>query len=560
MLVDFMGSNSCKLISLALCACRIKATDFAQIFNRIGSSQTLLEFYGDANEVPTDVLEEFSQSITSDCPLQVLSLCGCEILGNGSEALATIIRKAKKLQDLRLDSNLIHETGAKEIANALPSSFLQSLSIADNQIWKDGTSEIISCTLHMKTFKSLDVSYNCVDLDYFAKYLPLSEGLQNLAISGCKVNQSLLPMFLNSLKSTKLQTLIMDGLNYAELPISWPTVHDVVFRDNELWDILHRTLTPNGTISDVRLGYLDLHQIFQIHETINRDLTLSIFDFCLTGNCWVFHFPDFVVESPVEELEVNTALTVESARALGWILENAFCNGQPVRTLVLNDPNNSANTLTTLIQSITRTRIECLDLGKNILSAGEHRLLIDFIRQHQLKSLKIDGCTFEEDGIRELFLTQNLENLKEHLSIGITGDHPFTEYGVKCKYIAEYLSHNPHLKSLSISGNISVPDMIEIVLGLRENTNLRRLGLHPSKLEEFLVPDPDKGIEDGDVEWMAKFCGEIERVLCSGNARSRLEVLDCPILSGVYIHADDIRYHWSKIEKRLEQNRSAIAD
>ena len=142
------------------------------IFEAIGDS-SILEFYADDNIFKDESCQILGGSLRKNPPLQLLSLCGCDISSKGCISIVKGIQKDSKITDLRLESNSIFDHGANEIANIIPSSNINLLSVADNEIWSEGTDNIIQAA-QGSTISSLDLSYNVIKL----------KNLMNLLING----------------------------------------------------------------------------------------------------------------------------------------------------------------------------------------------------------------------------------------------------------------------------------------------------------------------------------------------------------------------------------------
>ncbi|KAH0795759.1 F-box/LRR-repeat protein 14 [Histomonas meleagridis] len=188
------------------------------IFEALGDS-SILEFYADDNIFYDESCQKLGESLQKNPPLQLLSLCGCDISSKGCISIVKGISKDSKITDLRLESNSLFDYGATEVANIIPASNLTLLSIADNEIWSEGTNNIIKA-VRGSTITALDLSYNVVDLKNLTSLLVDFDNIQAISISGCKVSEKDFPTFISSLPKTKLRTLILESLNFQPIPIS----------------------------------------------------------------------------------------------------------------------------------------------------------------------------------------------------------------------------------------------------------------------------------------------------------------------------------------------------
>lgn len=298
-----------------------RATDL--IFASIGES-SLLEFYADNNVFPELQCKILADSLIKNPPLQVLSLCACDIPCEGGVAIAEALPSNKNLLHLRLESNSLYETAAFKFGETLPESSLISLNIADNEIWSDGMNSILKCLKSTK-IESLDISYNIFDVNTFCTEMNKTN-IKELAVSGCKINEQLFPSFLAKIPSLHLNKLIIDGFNFQILPISWQRMRDSLWGTRTYFDDLLLALQQSPDLCDLRVGFLEMEQIFGIKGLLEdqppRTMIISMHDFGHTDNCWIVHLPELKFEAPISTFRWNGTITNDNCRLIGEIIKN----------------------------------------------------------------------------------------------------------------------------------------------------------------------------------------------------------------------------------------------
>lgn len=318
-----------------------KATDI--IFASIGNS-SLLELYADDNVFPEPQCIVLADSLKKDPPLEVLSLCACDIPCEGGVHIAEALPSNTHLLHLRLESNSLYDTAAIKFGETLPISSLISLNIADNEIWNEGMNSIITC-LKSTQIESLDISYNILDVNTFCNEMNKTK-VKELAVSGCKINEQLFPSFLGKIPSLHLQKLILDGFNFQILPISWQRTKDTLWGTRSYFDDLLLALQQSPELCDLRVGFFEMEQIFGIKRLIEdgppREMIISMHDFGHTDNCWIVHLPELKFESPTSTFRWNGTITNDNCRLIGEIIKN---------TVVINPPQEQESSTSNSIKS-----------------------------------------------------------------------------------------------------------------------------------------------------------------------------------------------------------------
>jgi hypothetical protein len=154
----------CRLRSLLLAHCRMTFRASSILFQAIGASP-LLELYLDANLLDDQCCKALAAGLRQDPALELLSVVGCQITSDGANHLCAALPSTRHLHHLRLDSNSLYSEGLSQLCTALGRSRLETLSLSDNQIWKEGTTHFLEALRACDILLSLDLGFNAVDLD-----------------------------------------------------------------------------------------------------------------------------------------------------------------------------------------------------------------------------------------------------------------------------------------------------------------------------------------------------------------------------------------------------------
>jgi hypothetical protein len=510
-LSDLLQNPAYEVRYLSVIATRLITADAAKLFKALGSSN-LLEFYADDNIFNGDNCQVLAESLARDPPLEVLSLCGCDIPTEGGVAIASSLARNTHLRDLRLESNSLFDTGAKAFGAALATSSLDFLSLADNEIWADGMFHFLTgCSDSRLT--AVDVSYNTLDVD--AAIRALQQGrLERFAVSGCKVKQQDVPALLEAIGGSRLRRLIIDGFNFQVLPISWPKVDDTVWVNQEPLDRLLSAVARCNTLVDLRIGYLEIDGIEKfVARCGSREMHLSIHDFGRTGNCWVLCFPQFDVLSPVPKFEWKRRegdtekpkdaerILPANCRFLAELIRRTVCEGGPLREIDLHKTELIDNVFIGLLNALgeqTDFTPEVIDFSNNLITDDALPVLSEFLAKKDVQEIRISQNDLSDQACRLFF--QSLDGLGRRgpKKIAITFKAPTTSELAKhdCfEELANLVSQNYCFEELRLSGPVTAPDVICIVASLSQNSHLRVLEFDSDFKSRYENPDPEIAID-----------------------------------------------------------------
>lgn len=551
------NSQNLKYLSII----QTKPTEVAAnfIFSAIGESQ-LLEFYADDNIFQEEPCKYLSYSLKKNPPLELLSLNGCDIPDVGVIEIASSLASNNHLKHLRLESNSMFDTGAQKLGEVLPNTSLVSLSVADNQIWNEGTTSII-LNISNSHLESLDLSYNIVELDLLAKELE-KRRITSLGISGCKVNDHQLVNFLQRIPNFGLKTLIMDGFNFQMLPISWPRVEDTLWSNHSYFDALKNSLICQ-TITDLRIGYFDLEQIFIINKVLEArqsELVISFHNFGKTDDIWLFKVPGPSFESPTNVFRWNGKIDNGNCQFIGQIIaqtkviSNDDEEEKMIETIDFHDLELADDIAGLIISSMKDFPIKNIDFSNNKIIDNSLDAFTDYIRTIKLESLDLSDNDITDENISNFLLSiRDPSIFPKKISLSFVSEQSNEDSKNRIsEVISEIIKDDFDIEYLFLSGPITVNDGIEIMSNLSANSHLREIYLDSTYEKNYETPDPDL---NSDIQ--SKFI-DLVNVLHSNifneGSVCRLKKLYFPLFTEIYLYHDEIYDKWIEIDSKLNSN------
>lgn len=560
-LSKYIGRKDSSLIGLSLINCHLTVRASKVIFEAIGNSN-LIEFYVDGNILPQEACEILAKSLQKNPPLEVLSLNGCNIASEGGVAIAQSLPSLTHLIHFRIESNNLFDPGACAIAKSIRNSTFQYLSVADNEIWLEGTNAIINEIACVPRVKSLDISYNTVDLEVVTAYIAKNQQFEELAISGCKIRIHQLPPFLDKIVNSNLKILIMDGFDQNILPVSWPKIHDKIFTQPDYFEQLCNIIQISQSLVDVRIGYLDPGQIMSMasaFSTLDRDVTLSIQDFGRTGNCWVAKFPNFELLSPTDMLKWNEAVTSpEAARNFGPLFaatkyKNFTLKSMDISAVSLNDQCASK-----MLMGMRNLNIDILDLSSNNFGDDIVEQLIQMCSSCKVRDMRLEKTRLSEIGLTNFlsfFADVKPECCPKELSFSVVSEdkNPFSVHGV-FQILSQVLIQGVEIESLCLDGAITPRDVKIFVDELMRKPVIHELSIETDMTQDYSSPDPPI-----DQEILLQFkdaCKSIHKLICKTEG-CKMRDFKYPLLTEIFIYHDhEMMEMWQEIDAKVEQNLS----
>ncbi|KAH0788906.1 leucine-rich repeat-containing protein 74A [Histomonas meleagridis] len=542
------------LTSLSVIQCHMNHNSTKIIFDAIASSK-LYEFYVDDNLLDIECCRTLSHSISENPPLQLLSLVGCQIDDLSSIELFEGFKQNTNIKHLRIDSNTIYDKGAIALGNLFPNLQLESLCISDNQIWQEGTNYLLEKLRGCQTLTMLDIGYNIIDIQNLITFLNSAPNLVQLSISGCKVNEAFLDELLLILCGKPLTTLLIDALNFNQLPISWESVREITWSTH--LKSLIELIKANRFLDDVRIGFLSPESISELKQSLNgieKTVTISLHDFGYTRNTWLLHIPQFELESPTDVFEWKSP--VLSGALLAEVFNISKFNGHHLRKINFHDMKFGDDVIQQFLQHLDPGEFLEMNLSNNDL----HSTTIDFLLKFLEKGAYIHNINLDRNRFNLLSFQSYFEFLVNDIdkcprSIDITFESKEIQEMTLHLFailIGTLLEQNCHLENLHIEGSITCSDVNHIIQHLRGNTTLRRVEFESSLFQKYKSPDPPLDEE------VKKVCGEMVRelyeLLCGDGTECVLESFVFPMLTEIYLYSDGIIENWPAITNKLLEN------
>jgi len=541
------SSNSLEILNLTQCRMNIKVS--MRLIEKLAETK-VSQLILDRNLLSQECCESLSQTLMKPNRIEFLSLCGCDILADGAVALSKCLPSASKLQHLHLSNNSIFDKGALALSTTLEMSNLITLAVDDNQIWLDGTKSLLSSIKKSKKLCGLNISYNCIDLDQLSEVLVDTPSLTHIGISGCKVSEHKLPAFLRNLERTRLSTLTINGLDFKELPIVWAKKCDNIWDKPQFFDLFSHSLFNSTTLNDVRTGYLEIEQIFELKS--RKPLALSLCDFGHTEDCWVVEIPSFNVLSPCDTFKWNSKISYNGSKCLARLIKQSSYDKKQITKIDLCGCGINDMFLSEILNELQNNQINRLSLSSNEIS-DESIDIISVFLSPQL-SLDLKGTKITENGFLKLMqIIVSSNGALAPQSIEISFDSEFSETSISPLFqeIGGLLSLNPSTGSIYIKSYISPLSASEIFYSLKHNDNIRKL------IFDSPIPEKYQGTKPDISQALPHYRSMIDvlhKSLADPSSRCILSELKYPLFTEVFLFDDKIIEYWGDIEKKLDEN------
>lgn len=555
-LAEKLIESGCCIISLCITETRMTVAAASTIFKVIGQSP-IIEFYADDLVLKPESLNLLANSISFSSQLEILSLVGDDISSEGFINLVHCLSETKSLKHIRVGSNSIYETGIRALGEALESSSLTSIDVSDNMIWMGGMTSFLEKVMSYPYLTELDISYNAVDLVYLAKVLVANQSITHLAISGCKVNEHSVLPFLESIPKTGLRTLIFDGFNYHILPTTWPQVKDLTFSKRLHFEAFTNSLIASETLVDVRIGYLELEQIFTLEqrltcEAINKSIKLSLNDFGRIGDCWVLNFPAFSVDAPSDVMEWGGSIDISNAEYMGNLMRHALFNDKMLSKIDLSSMELTDGVFAKILTSLDGITLQMLNIHENKLTNSSVTELINHLNSASINEIIMTSNEFTDAAAQQLFhfFATTPSRSPQILSFSFTAKNDIeTREHPGIDDLANFIQGDPVLKVLKIGGSISAGDAYKIIRALGSNTTITDLEIESSNINAYKSPDP--AIDPKITEGYIKVANELRNVLKT--SKCALSKFKYDLLTEVFLYNGNIIPIWNECLGELKK-------
>ena len=560
LIISAMTSSESSLTSLILSQCRMQVRTTMKIIESLPRSH-IAYLSLDQNVITVEVCEALAKAFEADPPLEYLSMRNCDLPADGCVAIAQALPKATRLKTLVLDANCIFDKGCEAIAKCIAETNIQQLSIANNQIWMPGTSALLKALTGNKNIVALDLSYNIIDLTVLIQYMRSTPNLKCLSISGCKVNESLVLIFLEELGRTQLTTFIIEGLNYNQLPISWPHSPDTLWTNRTNFEALIRALRSAQSLTDLRFGFLDIKQIksfVNLYQTnqMSREISISISDFGRTGNNWVATFPNFKLEAPLSTLKWGARIYTDEAQFFGTMFTAATFDGKPLDSLDISNTSMTDDILKKLLEGFDNIQLKLLDLSNNDFGDVSAETITPFFNHSQVESLILTKTNLTEFGFQRFFrffVKYHPDKVPKVLKFSFnTQDNSETATHQFFTDLSSLIGADSPLEELEIRGNVTTNDLMPIFKELINNSHLKTISI-PEVPQKYQASDPK--IEPEIQENFNNLVRELYNSVTDSSSKCVLSKLTYPLLTTVFLFSDEILSIWGELETKFEQNK-----
>ena len=563
MLIDAMTSESSCLQSLCLARSRLTVDCSCKIFAALPKSK-VEHLIMDDNVLTLQACRVLGSALNENPPLVYLSLRNCTINYKGCNAIAEALPRARNCRVLILDSNCIFMDGMKVLSEALSTSTITALSVADNQIWEEGTTLLLSKGVSHLT--SLDLSYNAVNLIELSNCLKENTNLKHVSITGCKVNVvDQLALFLEDLAKSQLETFIVEGLNEKQLPISWPHATEYVWSNrgpgsHQHFDAILRTLKFSKTLSDLRLGFLDLDQIHSLVKgcenfQITRQISVTLSDFGRTGATWIIRFPEFSLEAPTTTFEWAAPITSTVAQLIGPTFKSSICGDKMLDSLTLRNTGLTDELVQNLFAGFRdmEPRFVKVDLTGNELTDAMVDRISPFLPHMYIEELILEDTKMTEHGFRRFFsLFTGAHPDKVPKAVSFSFEQPEGSESITHDFfdeIAMLIGRNSALERLKIRGPASPQDVIKLTDVLSGSSHMRTL-----IIETPTAPKKEEEVKDSEV--ITHLVESLGAALTAADTTCRLSTFVFPPIMDVFSIGGHILDVWGQIEEKLEENKT----
>lgn len=542
-----------KLTILNLTQCRLTEKASILLFDLLKNSR-IQYLTLDRNYLPLGACTHLSEMLRTNKTLLYLSARGCDIMAysfveicKGLESHASII--------LRLDNNSIFDVGAEALAKSLESSYVKELSISDNQIWL--LDKLLGSLIFKQCIEALDISYNILNQESLIKLdkcLSQISSLKMLNVSGCKIQQDKAVALLEYLSRSHLQMLMINGLNFKDMPIDWSKVQDTLWK-GELFEYLKKIIERDTNLCDLRIGFLEPHQITEIWKFVDqlngRELKLSLLDFGRTQNCWVVDLPSMEILSPIHIFKWNHPIQHDSVMDLITIIRFTRFENKEIEVVDLSECAMTTEVLRMFLSNTRDINIKEIDLSNNLgLNSDCIEDLKSFLANMNLNELKLLNTSLSDTDYKELFryLRENPEHLPKRLIFGFIGDNDFDTYHEFLKEFIELVDNNCDIEHIEIHGPVTFHDASYLISKLKNNEYTNTLIFKDTFNKQYSFNDNS---EDGHINLLK----HLNHCLNNKESKCKLKKFVYPLLTEGFVYRDSRSIdYWRKIEEKLRIN------
>ena len=433
----------------------------------------------------------FSDSLKQHSHYTSLILTNCGIDNDIATVLAECLLQCTSLEDLKLDVNIIGDTGAIALAECLQNcSDLKSFSISFNHIGNTGAIALSKGLKHCTSLTELDLRFNKVDIDGAKALLATFEDRKNLNIqieNHRITNQGILNIHTldiskHSINCEKFSVLLsyvqdleywenMRTINIIEFSISADGVKALADCLRNCHSLQTLNLAYNSISDDdasvLADGLSNCHSLQTLslaHNKVGIDGAKALADFL--RNCHSLQ---------TLNLEWNS-ISADGAKALAFGLRN--CHSLQTLNLEWNSISDDGAKALAFGQRNCHS-LQTLNLAGNKISADGAKVLADCLgNYHSLRILNLAGNKISADGTKALAF--GLRNCHSLQTLNLAGNKISAD---GAKALADCLRNCHSLQTLNLTGNkISADGAKALAFGLMNCHSLQTLNLAGNKI------------------------------------------------------------------------------
>ena len=405
----------------------------------------------------------FSDSLKKHSHYTSLSLTNCGISNDIATVLSECLLRCTSLEDLKLDVNIIGDTGAIALAGRLQNcSDLKTFSISFNHIGNTGAIAFSKSLKHCISLTELDLRYNKVDMDGAKALLATFEDRKNLNIqieNHRITNQGILDIHtLDISKHSINYKQFSNFLSYVQVAKYWENMRTINITEFTISDYYCKAL------ADCLRNCHSLQTLNLESNKISDDDAKALAD-CLR-NC-----------HSLQSLNLaHNEISDDGAKALADCLRN--CHS--LQTLNLEWNKISADGAKALADCLRNCHsLQTLNLAFNKISDDGAKALADCLRNcHSLQTLNLAHNNISDDGAKAL--ADCLRNCHGLQSLNLEWNE-ISANGAKA--LADCLRNCHCLQTLNLESNeISADGAKALADCLRNCHGLQTLNLERNKI------------------------------------------------------------------------------
>ena len=406
----------------------------------------------------------FSDNLKQHSHYTSLILTNCGIDNDIATVLAECLLRCTSLENLKLDVNIIGDTGAIALAEGLQNcSNLITFSISFNHIEDTGAIALSKGLKDCISLTELDLRFNKVDIDGAKAILATFEDRNNLNIqieNHRITNQGILGIHTLDISKHSINCEEFSVLSYMQDSEYWENILTI--------NITEFTISADDlkALADCLRNCYSLQTLNLERNSIGDDGAKDLAD-CLS-NCHSLQ---------TLNLERNR-IGDDGAKALADCLRN--CHS--LQTLNLEGNNISADGAKALADCLRNCHsLQTLNLASNEISADGAKALADCLKNcHSLQTLNLEDNMISDDGAKSL--TVCLRNCHS-LQTLMLYNNSISADGAKA--LADCLRNCHNLQTLNLSNNNISDDGVKVFADcLRNYHSLQTLNLAANMISD----------------------------------------------------------------------------